>query len=196
MSLELVKRVRQRIVDLEGESGLAGPCGAFKVVAGVVAELRAAGDTDAGFIFKQPEQNNCRGRGVDIVMWPNGAIVDILGDGGGENIPIWQPKGVVASSLYRRDAGPDGSTGGVSDRPGRAEMMRALEVLHEFYKAPEGLQRPQGLWIDGHPDFEGIGTWLFDVYFGQRLAGFPPELAAAEVRRQIEASDEWKTKHR
>ena len=36
----------------------------------------------------------------------------------------------------------------------------AMEWLHGYYKAADGLQRPEGLWIDGHPDYTGISTWI------------------------------------
>src|SRR6059036_1400728 len=52
-----------------------------------------------------------------------------------------------------------------------AEMQRAMNWLNAYYKAPDGLQRREGLWIDGHPDFEGIGVWILDVYLTHRLKG-------------------------
>src|SRR4051812_13393288 len=57
------------------------------------------------------------------------------------------------------------------------EVARVLTWLHEFYKSPEGLQRPEGLWIEGHPDFVGIGAWVFDVYLMERLQGQSEEQA-------------------
>ena len=51
------------------------------------------------------------------------------------------------------------------------EMQRAMAWLNDFYKSPEGLRRPDGLWIGGHPDFEGLSVWVFDVYLRHRLKG-------------------------
>ena len=61
-------------------------------------------------------------------------------------------------------------------------------------KSPEGLQRPDGLWIGDHPDFEGISAWQ-EVFWQQTQSGKTDEEAKAEVIRQIEASDEWQRKH-
>jgi tartrate-resistant acid phosphatase type 5 len=77
----------------------------------------------------------------------------------------------------------------------RAEFFQAMLRLDTYYRAPEGLQRPNGLSIDGAPDFLGIAAWIFDVYLNQRLAGRTTEAAWAEVVRNIEASEEWKSKH-
>jgi hypothetical protein len=82
-----------------------------------------------------------------------------------------------------------------STLPGRAEMMLEGAWLHAYYQAPDGLQRANGLWIDGHPDWEGLGAWLFDVYLGARLAGASPADARARVVAQIQASGEWRNKH-
>lgn len=85
--------------------------------------------------------------------------------------------------------------------PDRGEMMRAGQELHFFYRAPEGLQRPDGLWKPetptsiAQPDWEGIGAWLFDVYLKARIAGKDATEAMAEVKAQIRSSDEWKGKH-
>jgi hypothetical protein len=77
----------------------------------------------------------------------------------------------------------------------RAEFLQAMQRLDAFYRAPEGLQRPDGLSIGGAPDFEGVAAWIFDVYLNARLAGRSVEAAWAEVVRNIEASEEWKAKH-
>jgi hypothetical protein len=77
----------------------------------------------------------------------------------------------------------------------RNEFLKALERLDAFYKATEGLQRPQGLSINGAPDFEGVAAWVFDVYLNARLAGQLPDAAWTRVVGAIEATDEWKQKH-
>lgn len=85
--------------------------------------------------------------------------------------------------------------------PDRGEMMRAGQWLHAYYRSPEGLKRPDGLWTPAtpeaaaQPDWEGIGAWLFDVYLRARLAGQTATDAAAQVVAQIRASQEWRDKH-
>ncbi len=74
---------------LEGKGiSLAGPCGAFQITQNVAYGLRAQG---FGLLSK-PSGNNCDGCATDIVMplGGSGSIVDILGDGGGANTPLWQ----------------------------------------------------------------------------------------------------------
>ncbi len=77
----------------------------------------------------------------------------------------------------------------------RQEFLQAMQRLDAFYRAPEGLQRSNGLSFKGAPDFLGIAAWVFDVYLNARLAGRPIEVAWGEVVRNIEASGEWKAKH-
>jgi len=76
-----------------------------------------------------------------------------------------------------------------------AEIARILAWLHDYYRAPEGLQRPNGLWVDDHPDFDGIANWVFDVYLRNRLAGRTEAEAQRVVQTAIQRSDEWRTKH-
>ncbi len=76
------------------------------------------------------------------------------------------------------------------------EIQRELEWLNDFYQSAEGLQRPEGLWISGHPDFEGISTWIFDVYLRSRLRGESEEKARQSVEDAIKRTDEWGAKHR
>ncbi|HEY7450406.1 MAG TPA: hypothetical protein VH702_19775 [Vicinamibacterales bacterium] len=77
----------------------------------------------------------------------------------------------------------------------RHELIAAGQWLHAFYQAEEGLKRPEGLWIDGHPDFEGLGAWLFDVYLAERFAGATDEAARQKVAEGIKQSEEWRRKH-
>jgi hypothetical protein len=76
-----------------------------------------------------------------------------------------------------------------------AEIRRVLTWLDAFYKSPDGLQRPQGLWIQDHPDYEGISAWVFDVYVRSRLNGSSEAEAQAQVENAIKGSDEWRMKH-
>jgi hypothetical protein len=97
-------------------------------------------------------------------------------DGGGE-VPVPPPVTVVV--------------------PGREEALDEMNYLHQYYKAPEGLQRPQGLWRDdlGTPDFEGIAAWYMDVYQQDRIKGKSRAEARADYVNQIRNSAEWKAKH-
>jgi hypothetical protein len=76
-----------------------------------------------------------------------------------------------------------------------AEISRTLAWLHGYYRASEGLQRPNGLWIEDHPDFDGIAHWVFDVYLRNRLGGRTEAEAMRVVEAAIGKSDEWRTKH-
>jgi hypothetical protein len=75
------------------------------------------------------------------------------------------------------------------------ENDHAIEWLHNFYKAPEGLQRPEGLWIGDHPDYTGISTWILGVYVSGRLKGQSEAQARQAVEDGIRQSDEWRSKH-
>lgn len=80
-------------------------------------------------------------------------------------------------------------------RDRRQDVIAAGSWLHSLYQSEEGLQRPEGLWIKGSPDFEGIGAWLFDVYLGERLLGTADEQAKQKILDAIKRSDEWRQKH-
>jgi hypothetical protein len=77
----------------------------------------------------------------------------------------------------------------------RNEFLQAQQRLDAFYRAPEGLQRPDGLSIGGAPDFLGIAAWVFDIYLNARLAGRSPDQAWGDVVVSIQATDEWRSKH-
>ena len=76
------------------------------------------------------------------------------------------------------------------------EIQRAMVWLHDFYRSPEGLRRPEGVWLDGHPDFEGLSAWVFEVYLRSRLKGLTEEQAREAIANAIRQSDEWRAKHR
>jgi hypothetical protein len=80
-------------------------------------------------------------------------------------------------------------------RERRQDMIAAGQWLHAFYQSEEGLQREEGLWIDGHPDFDGVGSWLFGVYLPERLAGADDAVARQKVTETIRQSAEWRQKH-
>ncbi len=75
------------------------------------------------------------------------------------------------------------------------EIQRVLAWLNDFYKSPEGLQRSGGLWIDGHPDYEGMGVWVFSVYLSHRLRGESEDQSRQAIVDAIKQSDEWRVKH-
>jgi hypothetical protein len=77
-----------------------------------------------------------------------------------------------------------------------AEVQRVMAWLNEFYKSPEGLQRPEGLWIHGRPDYEGLSVWIFDVYLRQRLKGQTEEQARQTIENAVKQSEDWRAKHR
>ena len=57
------------------------------------------------------------------------------------------------------------------------------------------LQRREGLWIDGHPDYTGISTWILAVYLESRLKGRTEAEAKQAVETAIRQSEEWRSKH-
>jgi hypothetical protein len=77
-----------------------------------------------------------------------------------------------------------------------AEMQRTMSWLNDYYKSPDGLKRQGGLWIDGHPDFEGLGVWTFTVYLPHRFKGDSEEQSRQAVVDAIKQSEEWQVKHR
>lgn len=77
----------------------------------------------------------------------------------------------------------------------RADMLLAMERLHNFYMSRMGLQRPQGLSIGGRPDFLGIAQWIFDIYLPARSAGFSQIGAFDIVVAAITRTDEWRQKN-
>jgi hypothetical protein len=77
----------------------------------------------------------------------------------------------------------------------RQDVIAAGHWLHAFYQSDEGMKRPQGLWIDGHPDFDGIGAWLVDIYLAERFNGASDEAARQTIIDAIRQSDEWRQKH-
>jgi hypothetical protein len=83
----------------------------------------------------------------------------------------------------------------VRTRFDRADFLQAMERLHAFYMSRIGLHRPQGLSIEGRPDFNGIAQWIFDVYLPARASGFSADGAFDIVRASISRSEEWRQKN-
>jgi hypothetical protein len=88
-------------------ANLAGPCGAFEITKRVAWILRGEG---AGLLHKNPGQNQCAGVGVDVVIYQDGRLFDILTDSGGANGPVWHQIESVSPSLWRPPVDP--GTGG------------------------------------------------------------------------------------
>jgi len=77
-----------------------------------------------------------------------------------------------------------------------AEIQRTMMWLNDFYKSPDGLKRPEGLWIEGHPDFEGLSIWVFTVYLPHRLKGDSEDQSRQAIVDAVKQSEEWQVKHR
>ncbi len=79
----------------------------------------------------------------------------------------------------------------------REEMVATVQWLEDFYRAPEGLQRPNGLWRAdiNKVDAEAIGTWVLDVYLQARIGGASDAEARKAIEDAIRGSDEWRQKH-
>lgn len=79
----------------------------------------------------------------------------------------------------------------------REDLVGAVQWLDDFYRAPEGLQRPTGLWRPdlNKPDAEAIGVWVLDVYLQSRIGGASDAEARKAIEDAIRGSDEWKQKH-
>ena len=86
-------------------------------------------------------------------------------------------------------------TEAVRTRFDRSDLLLAMERLHAFYMSRYGLQRLEGLSIGGRPDFQGIATWIFDIYLGARSAGFSTEGAFDIVVAAITRTAEWAQKN-
>jgi hypothetical protein len=84
---------------------LSGPCGAFAITKRVAWGLRHLG---CGLLSK-PSGNNCEGFATDIVMFKDqgGNIIDVLGDGGGSNTPLWTVTDTVDPARWRPPVKPD-----------------------------------------------------------------------------------------
>jgi hypothetical protein len=96
------------------------------------------------------------------------------------NPPIAQLGNVVAppAPVPQPPAAPPSS---VLPKP---QAFEALKALDAFYRAEDGLQRPEG--VGG--DMEAIAQWFYQLV----IEGHTID----DVKAQIRASDEWKGKHR
>jgi hypothetical protein len=79
----------------------------------------------------------------------------------------------------------------------REDLVAAVAWIDDFYRSPDGLQRPDGLWLSEAKriDAEAIGTWVLDVYLKARIAGATDAEARQTITDNIKGSDEWRRKH-
>lgn len=79
----------------------------------------------------------------------------------------------------------------------RAEMVSAVAFVDDLYRSPEGLMRPEGIYLSDakRVDAEAIGTWILDVYLQARIAGKTDAEARQAITDAIKGSDEWRRKH-
>jgi hypothetical protein len=104
----------------------------------------------------------------------------------------------AVAALYRTPMRPLSFTAPLQaprTRFSRGDFLDAMERLHAFYYSRMGLNRDAGLSIGGRPDFQGIATWIFDVYMAARSRGFSAEQSFQIVVADITRGDEWRAKH-
>lgn len=78
----------------------------------------------------------------------------------------------------------------------RDEALDEMNWLDGYYRSQEGLQRPEGLSIDGKPDFLGIAAWYCEVYERERITNKKSRADARAVYvNDIRHSEEWQRKH-
>ena len=111
--LTTVQAVKARISSTIDLTHGPGECGRFEITKRVAWELRAEG---AGFLAKTGAQNKCNehnttaapGYGVDILMYTDGTVVDIIGGGvEGPNTPMWMVLSPAPLSLWRPPFDPE-----------------------------------------------------------------------------------------
>jgi hypothetical protein len=164
-------------------------------------------DPNWGHLRKNSSQTNIHGHAEDAALYKHAddkaqAVDFVSGAGGSNPKPGW----LVDTYVYKHSdwlnpgehqssevpMPPQKPTNPV---PSRDEALDEMNYLDYYYTAPEGLQRPNGLSIDGKPDFEGIAAWYLDVYQNERMKGATREAARAAYVKQIRNSNEWKQKH-
>lgn len=92
---------------------LSGSCGAFEITKHVAWQLKGE---QAGLLVKT-SGNNCQGFAVDIIMYPDGSIYDILTDSGASNGPSWNASDPVDPSRYHAAIDPQDGSGTTIPNP-------------------------------------------------------------------------------
>lgn len=118
---------------------LSGPCGAFKIVVRVAWRLRSEGYGLLG--GKTPGQNGCATNGdkysVDWILKPSGEGVDLLGDAGGMNAPMWNVEHAPAQ-FYRPAFDPGDSEPAPPPPPppqNTDALLKKVESLEALFSA-------------------------------------------------------------
>ena len=155
---------------------------------------------------KRPGQTQVHRHAEDAALYllpdNQARAVDFVAGAGGPNP---QPGWIVDTHPYTHADGHDPDDHGLGTvapppppphlHPGRDEMIQAGTWLDGYYRSAEGLQRTEGLSKNGVPDWEGVGAWLFEMYFMARVDGKTPDQARAAVVAAIRRTDEWQSKH-
>ena len=142
------------------------------------------------------------GPGTDPRTGSPVTVFDVIRGAGGTNPqPSWDridlpgPGAWVKPAQGTSDPAPAPVPPMPTRPPGREEALDELKWLDGYYAAPEGLQRPNGLSLNGKPDFEGIAAWYLDVYQRERMGMKSRAEARAACVSQIRHSAEWQAKH-
>jgi hypothetical protein len=67
------------------------------------------------------------------------------------------------------------------------QFAREFRDTNDFYKAPDGLQRPGGMVLNGECDVEAMQQWGYQLLGNNHSVNW--------VKNQIVRSDEWAQKH-
>src|SRR5687768_13623253 len=171
----------------------------------VIATLNGI-DPNWRHLKKRPGQTHVHRHAEDAALYllpdNEARAVDFVAGAGGPNP---QPGWIVGSHPYTHADAHDPDDHGIGtvapapppphEHPGGEEMMQAGAWLDGYYRSAEGLQRREGLSKNGVPDWEGVGAWLFGVYFMARVDGKTQDQARAAVVAGIRHTDEWQSKH-
>jgi hypothetical protein len=177
---DVVKQVRNFLAALGLD--LTAACGAFEITKRVAWQLRGEG---AGLLDK-PAGNNCRGYASDIVAYPDGTIIDILGDAGGANTPQWNSIGVVGADRYRPAIDPGDAPPPPPPPPPPAPPLAI---------APYDEAQVDGFTVDAAMAYQaahqtinfGAARWIAQMQFDAVSIGYAAARAKqlAALRRQL-----------
>jgi hypothetical protein len=166
---------------------------------------------DFGWLSKSSGETQVDGFAEDAICFTSDPsnlqnVVDMVNGAGAPNASIgggvkerrvnnlWvKPKALTAEELTYIfvSVSPPQAT----QPPGREEALDEMKWLDSYYSAPEGLQRPNGLSLNGKPDFEGIAAWYLDIYQRERMALKSRADSRAKYVSDIRHSFEWRQKH-
>jgi hypothetical protein len=122
-------------------------------------------------------------------------IVLLLGQAGWQTMQLSAVKDQLRQSQRALSTRVESMAGAKLQFP-REELAAAVKWLDDFYRSPDGLQRPGGLVNPDHrPDGEAIGVWIVEVYLHARIEGATETEARQRVIDNIKGTDEWRAKH-